>query len=272
MQKRITLLLLLLLTLCGTARPDKKVVTTPVTATPDTYLQPLPPTALIPTPAVSFTPQKRSNQTRRWNYRMGKTRGIDVSHYQGNINWRTVAADRNVSYVYIKATEGMNLVDNMYYQNLRGAHAAGIPVGTYHFFSPTASVTTQINNLISAMPNLREQDLVPMIDVETIGKASPDNFRSRLRQFLASVEQKYGVKPIIYTGTNFYNKYLRGHFDNYLFMIAKYSEGFPELQGNPKFAIWQYSSTGRVSGIRGYVDQSVFIDDYDLKDIMLKKR
>ncbi len=271
MQKRSTLLLILLM-LCVAVRSEKKVTTTPVTSTPDTYLQPLPPTALVPTPAVSFTTQKRSASSRRWNYRMGKTRGIDVSHYQGNINWRTVAGDRNVSYVYIKATEGMNLVDNMYYQNLRAAHAAGIPVGTYHFFSPTASVTTQINNLISAMPNLREQDLVPMIDVETIGKASAENFRSRLRQFLASVEQKYGVKPIIYTGTNFYNKYLCGYFDDYLFMIAKYSEGFPELHGNPKFAIWQYSSTGRVSGIRGYVDQSVFIDDYDLKDILIKKR
>ncbi len=132
MQKRTTLLLLLLLMLCGTARPDKKGVTAPATSVPDTYLQPLPPTALVPTPAVSFTQPKRSSQTRQWNYRMGKTRGIDVSHYQGNINWRTVAADRNVSYVYIKATEGMNLVDNMYYQNLRGAHAAGIPEGTYH--------------------------------------------------------------------------------------------------------------------------------------------
>ncbi len=266
------ILLLALLTFCATVRPDKKVLMPPIPSSPDAYLQPLPPTVLNPTPAVSFTPQKKATTTRRWNYRMGKTRGIDVSHYQGNINWHTVAGDRNVNYVYIKATEGMNLVDKMYYHNLRAAHAAGIPVGTYHFFSPTASVTTQINNLISAMPNLREQDLVPMIDVETIGKTSAANFRSRLRQFLASVEQKYGVKPIIYTGTNFYNKYLCGYFDDYMFMIAKYSEGFPELHGNPRFVIWQYSSTGHVSGIRGYVDQSVFIDDYDLKDILIKKR
>ncbi len=242
----------------------------PVSPEPDAYIQPLPPGAPHSSPYVSLNYKPARAAVSR--HRLSNRKGIDVSHYQGNINWRNVAFDDHASFVYIKATESANLADNMYRQNLRGARAAGIPVGTYHFFSPTTSAVSQLLNLTRAMPNLRDQDLVPMVDVETKGKASVGEFRNRLRQFLIGVEKKYGVKPIIYTGTNFYNKYLCGYFDDYLYMIAKYADECPNLNGNPKFAIWQYSSKGQVAGVRGYVDLSRFVDNYDLKDIMIKKR
>lgn len=209
---------------------------------------------------------------RRRRHVTGK-KGIDVSHYQNRINWKTVAEQNDVNYVYIKATENAGLVDNMFETNLRQARRAGIPVGCYHFFSPTASPLAQLKNLTSTVPNLREHDLIPMIDVEVKGKnTTPEQLRHRLRQFLKAVEEYYGVKPLIYTGQNFFNKYLSGHFDDYLFMIAKYSAGVPELLGNPRFAMWQFSASGRIRGINGDVDQSCFMDNYGLRDILIKKK
>ncbi len=231
---------------------------------PDALIAPLQPAnALVQQPEVGIR--------RRRSHTMGK-RGIDVSHYQSQINWRAVAEDKDVNYVYIKATEHASMVDNMFYTNLREARKAGIPVGCYHFFSPTAAPLAQLKNMTSAVPNLKDHDLVPMIDVEVKGKkTTAEELRQRLRQFLKGVEDYYGVRPIIYTGQNFYNNFLAGYFEDYLFMIAKYSEGVPELLGNPQFAMWQFSASGRVKGIHGAVDQSCFMDNYSLRDILIKR-
>ncbi len=223
-------------------------------------------------PAAPLEHQEEVGSIRRRHHTMGK-RGIDVSHYQNQINWKLVAEDKDVNYVYIKATEHAGLVDNMFQTNLREAHKVGIPVGCYHFFSPTAAPMAQLKNLTSAVPSLKNHDLVPMIDVEVIGKKTTSaQLRSRLKQFLKGVEDYYGVRPIIYTGQNFYNKHLAGHFEDYLFMIAKYSDGQPQLLGNPQFAMWQFSATGRVKGIKGSVDCSCFMDDYSLRDILIKRK
>ncbi|MBQ8968834.1 MAG: glycosyl hydrolase family 25 [Bacteroidaceae bacterium] len=230
---------------------------------PDAQMSPLP----------SAPPLVRQHEvTIRRRHTTGK-RGIDVSHYQDHINWDAVAEDHDVSYVYIKATEHAGLVDSKFQVNLREAHRVGIPVGCYHFFSPTAAPLAQLQNMTSAVPDLKKHDLVPMIDVEVKGRrTSAAELRSRLKQFLKGVENYYGIRPIIYTGQNFYNDYLAGYFEDYLFMIAKYSEEMPELNGTPRFAMWQYSASGRVKGIKGAVDRSCFVDNYSLRDILIKKK
>lgn len=265
MRPYIHALLPLLLFYSGGMSAQKNIPAFKDVTEPDSYLPPLPPASpMARTPEPTFVVRR--------THRLSNQRGIDVSHYQGKINWRNVSFDEHASYVYIKATENASLVDDMYYTNLREARAAGIPVGTYHFFSPSASPMTQLLNLTRAMPDLREQDLVPMVDVEVRGKCSIEEFRERLRQFLLGIEERYGVKPIIYTGTNFYNKYLCGYFTEYLYMIARYGDELPDLNGNPKIAIWQYSSKGQIAGIRGNVDLSRFVDNYSLRDILIKKR
>ncbi len=234
---------------------------------PDAYIEPLRPQSLTTTPLYSFHVVQRMHR-----YMIGDTKGIDVSHHQGNINWRNVAIDNHASYAYIKATESVSHVDRMYSRNIGEARAAKIPVGSYHFYRPNASPTTQLLNFTRTVPNLRNQDLIPMIDVEVRGRAHINIFRRNLRQFLQDVEKHYGVKPIIYTGVNFYNKYLCGYFDDYMYMLARYDEEMPSPDGNPKFVIWQYSESGRVAGIRGDVDLSTFVDNYTLSDIMIRKK
>ena len=200
----------------------------------------------------------------------GQQQGIDVSHYQGRIDWERVAREQNVCFVYVKATEGAGWVDDTYLRNLYGAKRVGLPVGVYHFFSPSASALVQLENFRTNV-DPRQQDLIPIVDVEKRGKGSLQQFQGRLKAFLDGVEKMFGVKPIIYTGVNFYAKYLEGRFTQYRFMVARYAEEFPGLSEDVPILLWQYSSTSQVDGIRGHVDRSVFLDRYGLPDIMLRK-
>ncbi|MBO4550884.1 MAG: glycosyl hydrolase family 25 [Bacteroidaceae bacterium] len=201
---------------------------------------------------------------------VAQQQGIDVSHYQGIINWEEVAQDKSISFVYVKATEGASLVDDFYLRNLHGAKRVGIPVGSYHFFSPSVSALVQLENF-RTMVDPRQQDLIPVVDVEKRGKGSLVQFQRSLKAFLDGVERMFGVKPIIYTGVNFYAKYLEGHFTGYRFMVARYAEEFPGLSEDVPIVLWQYSSTSYVDGIRGNVDKSVFLDRYSVSDIMLPR-
>lgn len=203
-------------------------------------------------------------------YGDGHRYGIDVSRYQGDIDWQTVKKDKEVSYVYLKATEGASLVDVTYRHNLTEARKAGLKVGSYHFFSPTADPETQFENFTNTV-NLTEQDLLPLIDVEIKGKVSPQCFCERLTRFLRMVEKHYGIRPVIYTSNNFYNKYLTGKYLDYKYMIARYSEDVPKPMDDIMFVMWQFTANGRIMGINGAVDRSRIMDGYSLGDILLPK-
>ncbi|MBQ5936358.1 MAG: glycosyl hydrolase family 25 [Bacteroidaceae bacterium] len=225
----------------------------------------LPPAPLPDRPLPRVTEMRAQVQ-----HTVAQQQGIDVSHYQGYIDWEEVAQDKSIKFVYIKATEGSGLVDDFYLRNLYGAKRVGIPVGAYHFFSPSASALTQLENFRSVV-DPRQQDLIPIVDVEKRGKGSLAQFQGSLKSFLDGVERMFGVKPIIYTGVNFYAKYLEGRFTGYKFMVARYAEEFPGLSEDVPIVLWQYSSTSYVDGISGHVDKSVFLDRYSVVDIMLSK-
>ena len=193
--------------------------------------------------------------------------GIDVSHYQGNIDWKQVAQDGRVGFVYIKATESSGLVDGTYRRNLEGARAAGIPAGVYHFFSPTATVQQQLSNFFSNV-DPKEQDLVPIIDVEAPPRGSVSEYVSRLRNFIDGVAERFGCKPIIYTGPHFHQKYLLGSFTDCRFMFARYNQEAPVPAEKVHFILWQFTASGSIKGIRGNVDRSQFMSPFKLRDIL----
>ena len=195
--------------------------------------------------------------------------GIDVSHYQGTIDWHTISENKNIGYAYIKSTEGESLVDDTYRYNIEGAKKAGLKVGSYHYYRPNANMDLQFENLTSQV-KAEEQDLAIIIDVETRGRKSHGSFISDLKAFLKRVEQHYKSKPVVYTFQNFYNKYLSGEFENYPLMIAKYHEEEPVLNDGQGFCIWQYTSKGEIDGIEGYVDRSKVMPDFSLSDIAFK--
>ena len=197
--------------------------------------------------------------------------GIDISHYQGNIFWETVANNTSMAYVYIKATEGGTRIDEKYENNILTAHQYGLKVGSYHFYRAQIDQETQLANFVlQCRPS--EQDLIPLIDVEVASGMGVEEFCDSLFKFLNLVEHYYRQKPLIYSGTNFYNKYLAGKMDRYPLMIAQYRPPQPILKDDKDYLIWQYTGKGRLHGINGYVDKSRFMGDHTLKEIRFHHR
>lgn len=115
-----------------------------------------------------------------------------------------------------------------------------------------------------------EQDLIPMIDIESTGGLGNEEFCDSLFRFLNLVEETYNQKPLLYTGRNFYNRHLLGKVDDWQLMIAMYTNDEPVLADGRKFTMWQYTGKGRIAGISGYVDKSRFMDGFSLRDIRYK--
>lgn len=195
--------------------------------------------------------------------------GIDLSHYQGQVFWETVGDNTKMQYVYLKATEGGDRIDDKYAQNIELAHRYGLKVGSYHFFRPKTNLRLQMKNFkAQCLPG--EQDLIPMLDVETTGDLSTTAFCDSLMKFLNLMEEVYHQKPLVYTYRNFYNKHLQGKLDDYPLMIAMYSEEQPVLADGRDYSIWQYTCKGRIVGVRTDVDKSRFMGKHTLKEIKYK--
>ncbi|MCX4293096.1 MAG: GH25 family lysozyme [Prevotella sp.] len=192
--------------------------------------------------------------------------GIDMSHYQGEVFWEAVGENTKMAYVYLKATEGGDRIDSRYERNIELAHRHGLKVGSYHFYRPKTEQAKQLENFkTQCLPG--EQDLIPMIDIESTGGYGTDEFCDSLFKFLRLVEEAYHQKPLLYTYTNFYNKHLCGKVDDYLLMIAQYTEREPVLADERDIAMWQYTGKGSLNGVNGYVDKSRFMGNHGLREI-----
>ena len=192
--------------------------------------------------------------------------GIDISHYQGQVFWEVIGENSKMAYVYIKASEGGDRIDPRYERNIQLAHQYGLKVGSYHFFRPKTNLTKQLENFMTqCRPG--DQDLIPMIDVETKSGLPTSEFRDSLTKFITLVEEAYKQKPLIYTFTNFYNAHMQGAIDGYPLMIAQYNAIEPELKDGRDITMWQYTGKGRINGINGFVDKSRFLRNHGLREI-----
>lgn len=186
--------------------------------------------------------------------------GIDISHYQGKIDWRALGDTRKgdfpLRFVFIKATEGGDLSDATFQQNFDSAHAYGFVRGAYHFFVPQTDALRQADFFIRKV-RLQPGDLAPVLDVETIGRKSKEELQMAVKQWLLAVEQYYGVKPIIYTSYKFKERYLNDSIINsYPYWIAHYYVDTVRYSGHWEF--WQHTDVGTVPGIDHEVDLNVF--------------
>lgn len=200
----------------------------------------------------------------------GKYDGIDVSKHQGKIDWAKVADDKNIKFVYIKATEGASLVDRRYATNLKEAQREGLKVGSYHFFVSRTSADRQFENFRKRV-NKSKQDLIPVVDVEKSGckNATREQLQERLKQFMELVKKEYGTYPIIYSDHHFYNEFLSPEFDKYTLFLARYNNEPPRVKSNAEHIIWQFSERGMVEGIKERVDLDRFANGASMSDISL---
>lgn len=189
--------------------------------------------------------------------------GIDVSYYQGKIDWNKVKEmeddDVKITFAFIKATEGLLSVDPYFQRNWREAPKAGIKVGAYHFFRPKRSGLWQANFFLQTA-NFEKGDLPPVVDIESLDGVSPEKMRKELNAFIIQVEEKTKVKPIIYSGIRFYKDYLMGYYDKYPFWVAHYHQ--PKLKlANNAWKFWQHSDKASINGINHVVDFNAFNGD-----------
>lgn len=186
--------------------------------------------------------------------------GVDVSHHQGAIDWRTLAAD-DIAFAYIKATEGADHVDARFAFNWREAAAAGLYRGGYHFFTLCRSGASQAQNFIAVVP--RDASALPhAVDMEHMGpcRQGPTitDVVGEMRVFMDRLEAHYGVRPIIYTTREFHDAYLRD-VTGERFWIR--SLGVPPRFRDRDWIIWQHHNRGHKRGVSGPIDLNAFRGD-----------
>lgn len=201
---------------------------------------------------------------------MASYRGIDVSNWSGRINWREVA-DSGVEVVIIQASEGTFYRDPYLQEFYDGATGNGLKVGFYHFFNPNSSGTPaqQARYFVDTIRGLHS-DCKLVLDLEQTGGLSNYELTKRAVEFLEEVKSYSGLDTAVYTYAYFaeHNLYNGLGISDYPLWIAQLREGGPlpnQIWGS-RHAGWQYSDTGRVSGISANVDLDIFYDEMFLND------
>jgi lysozyme len=190
--------------------------------------------------------------------------GIDVSKYQGDIEWQAVH-DSGVRFAWIKATEGGDVVDSKFQANWEGARAAGVPRGAYHFMFWCRPWQEEVNWFIKNVP-VEPDALPPVLDVEATPQSKMckrtlerDKTIADMRLILEALERHYGKKPVIYSSVDFYQSILfDGALSDYPIWVRSTKYHPAVRYGNRHWHIWQYASDGSVPGIRGAVDRNCF--------------
>lgn len=204
----------------------------------------------------------------RWRAQFGsvpepqgyEVRGIDISHYQQKIDWAKLQdAEINghpIRFVIIKATEGVNLKDINFKQNIRQARRRNMITGAYHFYIPGSNPKRQAECFIQNV-KLERGDLPPILDVEKMGSLSNKELQEDVLTWLELVEKHYGVRPILYASYDFKRSHLNTpELNKYPLWVARYYK--EDINYDGPWLMWQYTDIGEVEGIKGKVDCNVF--------------
>lgn len=202
--------------------------------------------------------------------------GVDVSSYQADIDMNELKK-QNIQFIYIKATEGSTRQDEKFAKNWKNAKEAGLLSGAYHFFSYDSEGSKQAENFINTVGKDLKGRLLPVVDVEYYGdkEENPPERKDVIRElkiYLEIIEKEYGVKPLIYTRSDLYKKYLKGEFDDYKKWISSF---YTPISWNYKddWYIWQYLNRGELKGYTGgekYIDLNVLNRDKSIEDLIIE--
>ncbi len=190
-------------------------------------------------------------------------RGVDVSVYQGNIDWQKLA-ENDIDFAFIKASEGSAYKDKNYPKNIRDARTTGLAIGAYHFVSFESGGEAQARNFIDSV-DAEDISLPPVIDLEMYGRyekypPSEELVDDILEPMIKTLREEYKRNPIIYTNRSTYAMYLSGKYKDCDIWICDLVKS-PALPDGRQWKFWQYSHTGRLDGYSGdekHIDLNVF--------------
>lgn len=195
-----------------------------------------------------------------WHY---PVHGIDISKYQGDVDWYRVRAS-GISFAFIKATEGGDHADERFEDNWRAAGAAGMPRGAYHYFYFCRPALEQAAWFINHVPK-EANALPPVLDLEWTPKSKtctyrpdPAKVRAEARLFLQTLTAYYGKRPIIYTTVDFYDDNALWELSGYPYWLRSVAGHPSDVYPNQNWAFWQYTGTGIVEGVEGPTDINAF--------------
>ncbi len=193
-------------------------------------------------------------------------KGIDVSHYQGKVNWAEVSR-AGIRFAFAKATGGLEFNDPRFAENWQGMQAAGLIRGAYHFFDADKDATAQADHFLATLGQLDARDLPPVLDVETLEGADEKALLPGVLAWLERVEKVSGRKPILYTGLAFGKQYLEDpRLAAYPLWIAEYNtveKGVPTPWQAHGWSFWQHEQNGTIPGIDGKVDMDLYRGDLE---------
>jgi lysozyme len=198
----------------------------------------------------------------------GNPWGIDISHYQSDIDWNTLQIEKP-HFMFIKASEGIDLKDHKYDVYYSEAKKIGIPVGSYHFFSYKSSGKDQAENFLSVAQH-QTGDLLPVLDAEYIRKMPKDRQKitEELTNFVNTVYERLGFYPIIYCSYRYCQTYLTEAIQKKCKLwIVDYKN-----KPNGNWTLWQATNKFKLSSIKGHVDLNIFNGSiHAMKDIFFQK-
>jgi len=228
--------------------------------------------ANLSAPAASFAPVAAVRATASTRVAAANdnlpARGVDVSHYQGHVDWRAVE-NAGVGFAFLKATEGGTYTDPTFRRHWAALGETRILRGAYHRFKPTRDAAAQAAHFLAVVP-VREGDLPPVLDVEATEGVSDARLIRGVRTWLSTVERRTGVRPIVYTKPGFRRAHLGTALDDYPLWIAEYGVESPS---HARWTFWQHSERGRVPGIEKIVDLDRFNGTHaDLRQLAISPR
>jgi len=185
--------------------------------------------------------------------------GIDISKYQGNIDWNSVDTNK-VKFVFIKSSEGSSHKDHMFSKNLKGSLSRKIMTSAYHRFSISSSGSQQFKNYSEIVPVVDEM-LPPSIDLLNLNLCPEERkiqVINELKVFTNLLKKRYGKSPIFYLHGKIHYDFIKNNFDNNTFWWLKHGNSEPSLFQMKENQFWQYSTSGRIKGIHGNVDMNYF--------------
>lgn len=198
--------------------------------------------------------------------------GIDVSTYQGDVDWATVA-NQGILYAFAKATEGASSTDPSFLRNWTNMKTFGIVRGAYHFFRPAKDPIVQANNFLQLVKTIEASDLPPVLDLEVLDGLDARTVINNALRWISTIETATGRKPIVYTYPVFWEDKLGNptQFSNYPLWVANFETRTPFVPSAWRsWAFHQYSESGQLQGIQGNVDLNQFNGTLDDLQKLLK--